>query len=385
MITFVLPEGALERIAVAYSPLVEAFFSLDVLNEPKHHPLHHAWVRRARRLSPTLRREIAYFSYYYDPYIPSPIATYPTGDYPSFEAEIERLLGLDDETVRYEFSAPFAGQTAISAGYSPSDAGWREVALARAEEAGVDELARLALDAPRKLIERLCAMLELYWAAAFADEWRRIEREIALSVEFAGAELATTGIYGFLDSLRLEVRTDRAAGRFSFARLHEHVVEIGPDEQLVLNPSYYLWPHVRVNCEAPWPYAVAYPTPFSRRRARVQLPPAELVQPLRALAHDIRLRIVRLVAERPRTTQELAPLLRITESAVSKHLHRLSEAGVLSTRRDGYYVLYRLEEERVDALTSALSGFVRGGSARQAARVDGAQPRTPRTRPRTPS
>ena len=52
MITFVLPEGALERIAVAYSPLVEAFFSLDVLTEPKHHPLHHAWVRRARKLAP---------------------------------------------------------------------------------------------------------------------------------------------------------------------------------------------------------------------------------------------------------------------------------------------------------------------------------------------
>ena len=90
MITFVLPEGALERVAVAYSPLVEAFFSLDVLTEPKHHPLHHAWVRRARKLAPALRREIAFFSYYYDPYIPSPIATYPTGDYPSFDAELER-------------------------------------------------------------------------------------------------------------------------------------------------------------------------------------------------------------------------------------------------------------------------------------------------------
>jgi len=367
VITFVLPEGALERIAVAYSPLVEAFFSLDVLTDPKHHPLHHGWVRRARRLAPALKREIAFFSYYYDPYIPSPIATYPTGDYPSFEAEIERLSGLDDETIRYEFSAPFAGMTAISAGYSPADGDWREAALFRAEEAGVGELARLALDSPRGLIRRLCAMLESYWAAAFENEWRRIEREIALSVEFAGAELAAGGIYGFLDSLRLEVRTDRAAGRFSFARLHEHVVEIGPGDQLVLNPSYYLWPHVRVNCEAPWPYAVAYPTPFSRRRARVRIPPAELVEPLRALAHDIRLEIVRLVAEKPRTTQELAPLLRLTESAVSKHLHRLSDAGVLSARRDGYYVLYRFEEERVEALTSALRAFVRGGSSRRAA------------------
>jgi DNA-binding transcriptional ArsR family regulator len=368
MITFVLPEGALERVAVAYSPLVEAFFSLDVLTDPKHHPLHHGWVRRARRLPTALRREIAFFSHYYDPYIPSPIATYPTGDYPSFDAEIERLLALDDTTVRYEFSAPFAGQTAISSGYSPDDERWRAAALERAEAAGVLELAQLAFDGPRDLIERLCAMLDAYWTAAFEREWRRIEREIAVSVEFAGAELARGGIYGFLDSLGLEVRTDRRRGRFSFERLHEHVVEIGPSEQLVLNPSYYLWPHVRVNCEAPWPYAVAYPTPFSRTRARPRVPPDELVRPLRALADDVRLEIVRLVAEKPRTTQELAPLLRLTESAVSKHLHRLSEAGVLTSSRDGYYVLYRLDEERVDALTSALRAFVRGESERRTAR-----------------
>jgi DNA-binding transcriptional ArsR family regulator len=363
MITFVLSDAALERVALAYAPLVEAFFSLDVLNEPKHHPLHHGWVRRFRRLPAALRREVAFFSYYYDPYIPSPIATYPTGGYATFDSDVERLLALDDETIRYEFTAPFAGQTAISEEYSPDDERWRAVALERAETAGVDGLARLAFNSPRRLIERFCGMLEAYWTAAFAAEWRRIEPEIAASIEHGGRELAAVGLYGFLESLGLEIRVDRAAQRFSFARLHQHVVEIGPDEQLVLNPSYYLWPHVRVNCEAPWPYQVAYPTPFSRRRARLDLPPAELVRPLKALAHDLRLEIIRLVAERPRSTQELAPLLRLSESAASKHLRQLSDAHILSSTRDGYYVLYRLEQERLDSIASALRAFVLGGES----------------------
>jgi hypothetical protein len=238
MITFVLPAHALERVAFAYAPLVEAFFSLDVVNEPKHHPLHHGWVRRFRRLDAALKREVAFFSYYYNPYIPSPIATYPTGHYASFDSDVERLLALDDETLRYEFTAPFAGQTAISDGYSPHDERWRAVALERAEAAGVAALASLAFESPRLLIQRFCGMLERYWTAAFADEWGRIEPEIAASIEHGGRELASVGLYGFLESLGLEIRVDRTAQRFSFERSHEHVVEIGPSDELFLNPSY---------------------------------------------------------------------------------------------------------------------------------------------------
>ena len=52
-IRFVLPEQESESVAFAYSPVVEAVLSLHVLTEPKHHPLQHPWVRRAR--SPTRR------------------------------------------------------------------------------------------------------------------------------------------------------------------------------------------------------------------------------------------------------------------------------------------------------------------------------------------
>ena len=77
---------------------------------------------------------------------------------------------------------------------------------------------------------------------------------------------------------------------------------------------------------------------------------------------------------KPRTTQELAPLLRLTDSAVSKHLHRLSEAGVVTSRRDGYYVLYGLQEDRLDAVTDALRAFVHGGSGRRTVPAAGAPP-----------
>ena len=49
-----------------------------------------------------------------------------------------------------------------------------------------------------------------------------------------------------------------------------------------------------------------------------------------------RLRALKLISEHPRSTQELARLIAISEPAMSKHLHQLADCGVLETHRDGY-------------------------------------------------
>ena len=60
------------------------------------------------------------------------------------------------------------------------------------------------------------------------------------------------------------------------------------------------------------------------------------------------------MAEEPRSTKELAQLLSLSDSAVSRHLKILEAAGIVSGRRDGYFVLYRLEADRLDVLGRAL-------------------------------
>ena len=86
--------------------------------------------------------------------------------------------------------------------------------------------------------------------------------------------------------------------------------------------------------------------------------PDELVRALRAASDPTRLRILQLVAEGPRSTEELAPLVGLSESGLSKHLKALTDAGLLSTRRQGWYVLYALERERLTALGPELLGYV---------------------------
>jgi DNA-binding transcriptional ArsR family regulator len=115
-----------------------------------------------------------------------------------------------------------------------------------------------------------------------------------------------------------------------------------------------------VNCDEPWPLFVVYPAPFVVREAAPRIPDEELLRLLRALGEDTRLRALRLIAERPRSTQELAPLVGISEAGLSKHLRLLADAGVLTARRDGYYVLYELVDARVSSLSGDVERFLRG-------------------------
>jgi DNA-binding transcriptional ArsR family regulator len=105
--------------------------------------------------------------------------------------------------------------------------------------------------------------------------------------------------------------------------------------------------------------SLIYPPRSVREEAAPKLPSGELVDGLRALGDDTRLRVLALIAERPRSTQELAPLVGLSEAGLSKHLRLLARAGVLESRRDGYYVLYSLVPDRLVALSATLLAFIR--------------------------
>jgi DNA-binding transcriptional ArsR family regulator len=82
------------------------------------------------------------------------------------------------------------------------------------------------------------------------------------------------------------------------------------------------------------------------------------VSALRALGDDTRLRVLKLISERPRTTQELAPLVGLSPAGLSKALRRLADAGLITSRREGYYVLYSLAPSRLDAVFAAIDEWL---------------------------
>ncbi len=93
----------------------------------------------------------------------------------------------------------------------------------------------------------------------------------------------------------------------------------------------------------------------------------ELVAFFKALADANRLKIVGLLAQRPYSGEELAALLNLKPSTVSHHLAKLAEVGLVSARAEGYYSVYRLEE---DALQKTRMLFSSADLASVAAEVD---------------
>jgi biotin operon repressor len=151
--------------------------------------------------------------------------------------------------------------------------------------------------------------------------------------------IAADGVFSLLESLPRRLRVDRAKGEFGLDIPHDHRIQVSPQRRLLFVPSAFVWPHVLISCDEPWPLSVTYPAPFVAHAARPKLPSADLLGVLKAVGDDTRLRALRLIAERPRSTQELAPLVGISEAGLSKHLRQLAQAGLVTARREGYYVL----------------------------------------------
>ncbi len=75
-----------------------------------------------------------------------------------------------------------------------------------------------------------------------------------------------------------------------------------------------------------------------------------LAETFGALADPTRARIVHLLLEQERCTEELAGMVQVSEPAVSQHLRLLRRLGLVGSRREGRYVYYRLDDDHVASL-----------------------------------
>ena len=85
---------------------------------------------------------------------------------------------------------------------------------------------------------------------------------------------------------------------------------------------------------------------------------AAVARGFHALADETRLRILDLLRDGERCVCELQEWLGMSQSALSFHLKTMKDAGLLTDRRQGRWVYYRLNPAGLAALEETLSGLI---------------------------
>jgi ArsR family transcriptional regulator len=81
---------------------------------------------------------------------------------------------------------------------------------------------------------------------------------------------------------------------------------------------------------------------------------AQFAAVARALGHEHRLELLEVLAQGERSVEALAARSGQSFANTSQHLQQLRRAGLVETRREGKHVVYRLKDDAVLALMSAL-------------------------------
>jgi ArsR family transcriptional regulator, virulence genes transcriptional regulator len=81
---------------------------------------------------------------------------------------------------------------------------------------------------------------------------------------------------------------------------------------------------------------------------------------LRALNHKLRQQIIKMLDENAKmTVTDLYIMLRLEQSVASQHLAILRRAGVVKTERDGKFIYYRVNEERVVQINQIVESLLK--------------------------
>ena len=80
---------------------------------------------------------------------------------------------------------------------------------------------------------------------------------------------------------------------------------------------------------------------------------------LRALNHKLRQQIVKLINEKKKiTVTEIYVHLRLEQSVASQHLAILRRAGIVKTDRDGKFIYYSINTDRVTQIMKCVDDLI---------------------------
>jgi len=85
----------------------------------------------------------------------------------------------------------------------------------------------------------------------------------------------------------------------------------------------------------------------------------------KALSDETRIRILKVLLERECCVCEVMQALDISQSRASRNLGMLEDAGFVKSRRDGLWIVYSIDEQRMNSCAAPLIELLRGSLANE--------------------
>lgn len=347
-----------EQVTFSYAAAHETMMALHVFHDCKHHPLHIRWVIRARKkMKPALKQEIEAFSFLYKRPVVTFWALQGNSAFQSFDDGLNELGSSSADSFRDTIMRTILNPKGSSADFKEDlklEQDFLEAASNRYPES--KEIILALLNNPASIRQRFMDMLEEFWIHCVKDEWNRIEELFLKDIAFRGKKLMDEGVLQVLGSLSQEIDIYQSEKKAVIRRISKKDIYFDDGDELLLIPTYFAWPHLFINLH---PAAgINYSIMENEREATRPMPPEDLLKFFQSLGDFSRMQIIKYIAQKPRSTRELAGLMGMTEGAISKHIKLLKDAGLVASKRESYYVFYYLLDQPFHEFPLGLSKYI---------------------------
>lgn len=80
---------------------------------------------------------------------------------------------------------------------------------------------------------------------------------------------------------------------------------------------------------------------------------------IKTLCNPVRLKIIQCISVKDKTVSELISTCGLSQSAVSQHLIKLKDAGIVVDTKQGREVYYSLPDKRVSKISSLILNLIK--------------------------
>lgn len=316
MIHLLMTQDDLLNLRFSYSPLFELITSYRLLHCPHYAPTYERWVNETHSILhevdlPYMEDILLCWSY-----VPDFLTQTP----------LKRNLTLEDELAQVFDTPPDVIRADMEALVSEFD---------------TSIIRQLMLMYPKETLLCLLDELRLYWQLVLEAHWSQITHILEGDMLHHGRVMALDGAQTMLDNLTQKTMYCADTQALQLKKENKHLVHQLRGQGLQLLPGMFTMPE-----HAMWMINPRY-RPLVLYDARgagmwkQSLPESNPSLELALGAGRARVLVALIM---PRNTGELARLLEISAGAVSQHLSRLNQAGLVTSRRVGKRVFYQLTD-----------------------------------------